>query len=150
MTLPLAGKAVAITGVTSGIGEALVTRVLAEGATAVGIARDAGKLAAAGARWGERFVRAQADLSDASARARCVAEVLARVPRIDAFVNNAAETAYELPSALALDAWRRLFEVNLLAGIDLVQRFVPAMPSGGHVVNVSSVTARFMPNSRFG
>lgn len=57
-----AGRAVVVTGVTSGIGAALVTRLLAEGAEVAGLGRDVDKLAAAATRWGARFIAVQADL----------------------------------------------------------------------------------------
>jgi NADP-dependent 3-hydroxy acid dehydrogenase YdfG len=37
----------------------------------------------------------------------------------------------------------------VLAGIELVQCLVPKMPPGGHVVQLSSVTARHLPATKF-
>jgi len=69
---------------------------------------------------------------------------------VDIFVSNAAECVYE--SALALPASRldHLFQVNVLAAVELCAAIVPLLRGGGHVVQISSVVADFMPNARFG
>jgi NADP-dependent 3-hydroxy acid dehydrogenase YdfG len=153
----LRARVAVVTGVTSGIGAALVRRLVATGYTVVGLARDEGRLAAIAAECaavpGARatpFVPVRVDLAVPAERARALAEVGARTDAIDVLVNDAAEVVYELPSALAPAAWQRLVEVNLLAGIDLVNALLPRMGRGGHIVNVSSVTARFLPAARFG
>jgi NAD(P)-dependent dehydrogenase (short-subunit alcohol dehydrogenase family) len=48
-----------------------------------------------------------------------------------------------------MERWRSLFEVNLFAVMEITKRLAPRMGPGSHVVNVSSVTARFAPNERF-
>jgi NAD(P)-dependent dehydrogenase (short-subunit alcohol dehydrogenase family) len=137
-------KIAVVTGVTSGIGAALVTRLLARGATVVGIARDAAKLQPLG----DSFVPFIADLAEAD-RSRMFAEIAERFPRVDVLVNNAAECVYASPIELSPDKMRRLVEINLLAPIELVRVLAPRMQRGAHVVNVSSVTARHLPNPRF-
>ncbi|MGZ3420201.1 MAG: SDR family oxidoreductase [Polyangiales bacterium] len=146
----LEGKTAVVTGPTSGIGAAVVAKLVARGAHVIAIARDAEKLRALEAR-SEGHVRGLlADLSDVSARNAAVAEVLARHARIDLFVSNAAECVYASPLDLPIEKLRRLFEVNLFAGLALLQSFAPRMEKGAHVVNVSSVTARMLPNPKFG
>jgi NADP-dependent 3-hydroxy acid dehydrogenase YdfG len=145
----LAGKVAVVTGVTSGIGAALTTRLLAEGMTVAGIARDARRLAAAAARWGSAFHPIHADLASPEVRQCGIEALVARFPHVDLLVNNAAECVYETPLGLGIERWRELLEVNLLAAIALVQALVPALQGHGHVVNVSSVTARFVANARF-
>ncbi len=137
-----------VTGVTSGIGAALVPRLLARGDLVVGLARDAGKLEVSLAQHGSRFVPILVDLADGPARTRALAALVERFPRVDVLVNNAAECVYATPLELPIERLRRLLEVNLLASIELVQSIAPRM-KGGHVVNISSVTARFLPNARF-
>jgi len=132
-----------VTGVTSGIGEALVARLLDLGATVVGVARDGSKL---GPR--ERFVPIIADLAE-STRTRAFAEIAERFPRVDVLVNNAAECVYASPIELTPERMRRLVEINLLAPIELVRTLAPRMQRGGNIINVSSVTARHLPNPRF-
>jgi NAD(P)-dependent dehydrogenase (short-subunit alcohol dehydrogenase family) len=89
-----------------------------------------------------------ADLALPDARAAAIDRVRA-LGKVDALVNNAAECVYALPTELPMAEWRRLLEVNLLAAVDLVQGLAPAMGPDGHVVNVSSVTGRFLGAPRF-
>ncbi|HEV8320335.1 MAG TPA: SDR family NAD(P)-dependent oxidoreductase [Myxococcota bacterium] len=159
MTLPVAGGRVAVvTGVTSGIGAALARRLRAAGSTVVGLGRDEARLqaaaeapvAATGTAPAGGFVPVRVDLADAADRARAAAQVARRCARVDVLVNDAAECVYELPSMLEPLRWQRLLDVNFLAGAELVHALLPRMERGGHVVNVSSVTARHLPGARFG
>jgi 3-hydroxy acid dehydrogenase / malonic semialdehyde reductase len=131
-----------VTGVTSGIGAAVVAKLLARDFSVVGIARDGTKLP----KFDGAFTPAIVDLADAAARTRVITELPARV---DVVINNAAECVYASPLELPIEQLRRLLEVNVLASIELVQSVAPRMQRGSHVVNISSVTARHLPNPRF-
>jgi NAD(P)-dependent dehydrogenase (short-subunit alcohol dehydrogenase family) len=146
----LRGKQGVVTGVTSGIGKALVARLIEEGARVVGLARKDDLLRELATTWGEAFVPIVADLAVPEERAAAQRAVLAAAPRVDFLVNNAAEVVYASPLALPLERWRRLIEIDLVAAIELVQALAPAMPADGHVVNLSSVTARFVSQPAFG
>lgn len=149
MRLNLRGKIVVVSGVTSGIGGALVPRLLDEGAIVAGVGRDAARLGALASGWGACVFPVVADLSSPEATQRACDDVLKRFDRVDVVVNNAAECVYEAPLALPMDRWRSLLEVNLFSVIEMTRRFVERMPAGGHIVNVSSSTTRFLPNERF-
>jgi NADP-dependent 3-hydroxy acid dehydrogenase YdfG len=149
MNTTLENKTAVVTGVTSGIGEAIAERLVSTGARVVGIGRNAAKLDALRVRWGERFEPRVIDLAEGERRARAIEELGQSLPRVDVVVSNAAECHYEAPLGTRLDAYRRLLEVNVLAGIELVQSLVPRMQSGGHIVQLSSVTARHLPAPRF-
>lgn len=129
-----------VTGVTSGIGAALVAKLLAREITVVGIARDEAKTR------GASYLPIIADLTDPEARRRALATIKQAHPRIDIIVNNAAECVYASPLEIPLDTMRRLLEINVLASIELVSALAR---QGSHVVNISSVTARHLPNPRF-
>jgi serine 3-dehydrogenase len=131
--------------VTSGIGAALARRIAEAGGLVVGLGRDVAKLGPAT----ESFVPVVADLAEPEEVARAGDEILRRLGRVDALVNNAAECVYETPLGFPPARWRSLLQVNLLAVIELTQRLTARMGPGAHVVNVSSVTARFLPNERF-
>ncbi|MCA1663466.1 MAG: SDR family NAD(P)-dependent oxidoreductase, partial [Myxococcales bacterium] len=142
----IAGKTAVVTGITSGIGRALVHRLIAAEVDVIGIVRkaaDAMTLASPGLR---TFAT---DLGDPAARAACLDQLAASAPAIDIIVLNAAEVAYEPPSKMAPDRARHLFEVNFIAAVDLVHALRPKLRRGGHIVALSSVTSRFMPNARF-
>jgi NADP-dependent 3-hydroxy acid dehydrogenase YdfG len=150
MSAGLEGKCVVVTGVTSGIGAALVDRLIASGARVLGVARDPAKLEIAAARLGPGFTPVVADLASAEARRGALAVLLEQAPRVDIFVSNAGECVYETPLGFPVDRFRELLEVNLLAAIDLTQGLAPRMEAGAHIVAISSITARFLPNARFG
>lgn len=144
MDLHLDSSVVVVTGGTRGIGLATVHELAAEGSRPVAVARrapDPGVLPDAAG-----FVAA--DLSDPSAPARVVAEVLARHGRVDGLVSNAAvfdtRDSFE---AIEDDLWRATFEVNLFAPARLVRAALPALRcSGGSIVHLGSEAGR-MPDA---
>lgn len=140
---------VVLTGATSGIGLATTRKLVAAGAEVVGIARSAKKLAEVARELGSRFQPLLADFSDPPSRAALLTQ-LAKLQRpVDALLNNAAECVYE--SALQLEGaeLRRLFEVNVLASVELCRAVVPLMKTGSRLLQVSSVAARHLPNAKF-
>ena len=143
------GKLAVVTGATSGIGAAVARRLCAEGATVIGVGRRNDALAVETVQAEGRFIPVCADLADPAARAIALAEIKDRAPRIDLLINNAGEAAYASPLELGAAGWHALFELNLHAAIELAVGLAPHIAPGGHLINVSSVTARFAPNARF-
>jgi NAD(P)-dependent dehydrogenase (short-subunit alcohol dehydrogenase family) len=139
-----------VTGVTSGIGRATALRLLAEGAAVIGLGRDHVKLADIASRAGGRFRPLLADLARAEDRARA-AESLRRIERpVELFVSNAAEAVFKSPLDVSPEVARRLYEVNVCAPLELCQAVASRMGDNGHVVQISSVTTRFLPTAKFG
>lgn len=145
----LEDRTAVVTGATSGIGAALAHRLAGEGARVIIVGRRGEALAAEVARGAGRVIAVCGDLADPDGRAHVIAEVERAAPRIDVLVNNAGEAAYASPLELGAAAWRALFELNLHAAIELAVALAPRLPPGGHLVQVSSVTARFTPGARF-
>jgi NAD(P)-dependent dehydrogenase (short-subunit alcohol dehydrogenase family) len=139
-----------VTGVTSGIGRATALRLIAEGAVVIGLGRDHVKLADVASRAGARFKPLLADLARPEERTRA-AESLRRIERpVELFVSNAGEAVFKSPLDVSPEVARRLFEVNVCAPLELCQAVASRMGSNGHVVQISSVTARFLPTAKFG
>jgi len=138
-----------VTGATSGIGQAVTSRLLAAGTEVVGLARNAEALARSAASHGPGFHPIAVDLAVSSERQRAVAALRALDRPIDVYVSNAAECVYESPLSVSPERLERLFAVNVVAAFHLAQAIVPLMRRGGQVVQVSSVTARHLPGARF-
>ena len=130
-----------VTGSTSGIGEATVRRLAADGMTVVVHSRSS---RSAGLALAEELggTYLQADLSNDDEAARLVPQAIAAHGRLDVLVNNAG-ISWPVPhadlEALTATDWRRLLDVNLIAPWLLCTAALPALrESGGAIVNVTS------------
>ena len=152
MTATLKNKVVIVTGASRGIGAAIAERFAAEGAKVVITARTMeadGKLAGSLKETAER-IRArggechcvQADLTDATDRARIVPEAVAHFGGVDILVNNAAWARFK-PMREQLPRYTHLaFEINYFAPLELSQQAIESMLArgGGWILNLSSAT----------
>jgi len=136
-----------ITGASRGLGAALASFLAAQGYDLVLTARDARALhqAAAGIAALGTEVRAPAgDVGDDAHRRRLIEEAHA-LGRLNLLINNAADLGGAPPPPLAdfaLDRLRRLFEVNTLAPLRMVQEALPLLrESRGLVINVTTDAA---------
>jgi NAD(P)-dependent dehydrogenase (short-subunit alcohol dehydrogenase family) len=133
MDLRLAGRRALVTGSSSGLGEAIARLLAAEGATVVVHGRDEGRangVAEAIRAAGGDAVVALGDLATDAGADAVTAAALAGGP-IDILVNNAG--AYEhLSWADATSAiWAETYNVNVISGVRMIQRLVPAMRERG-------------------
>lgn len=134
-----------ITGVSSGLGEALAKAVLARGDTVIGTLRKPEQLAAFEALAPGRAHALQLDLRDYSRVLQVVSEAAQRHGGIDVLVNNAG---YGLAGALeevSEQEARDQMETNFFGALAATQAVLPSMraKSWGHVVNITSM-AGFM------
>jgi NAD(P)-dependent dehydrogenase (short-subunit alcohol dehydrogenase family) len=144
----LDGDVALITGATQGVGEAIASTMAASGASGLLLTgRDEGQGSEVARRISDSGVRAEfvaADLLDAEAPARLVAECLARFGRIDALVNAAGLTDRASLIDATLSDWTSLFDVNARAPFFLMQHAIKAMRErgqGGAIVNILSMNA---------
>ena len=139
---PLEGRVAAVTGASSGIGEA----------TALALA-DAGAAVALGARRGDRLeVIAQRieaptscamDVSDEGQARAFVHDAQDQLGRLDILVNNAGVMLLGPVAGADTEEWRRMISVNLLGLLYCTRRAAADRAGrGGDIVNVSSVAGR--------
>ena len=137
----LDGKAVILTGASSGIGAALATALSHRGARLTLAARRVERLQAVAEKCAGEICILAADLTREDDRKRIVGRTLDRWGRVDILVNNAGLGIYgDFLSATEAD-WRRIFEVNLFAMVFMTREVLPHMQSqgGGIVVNMASI-----------
>lgn len=137
----VAGRAIVVTGGASGIGAAVVADLVAAGANVV-----VADLAepAAGAVKAEYH---RVDVTDDAALCAMVNATVARFGSIDALVNCAAlyRALGEKKSLeeVRVQDWDNVLRVNARGTWQAIKAVLPAMAErGGHIVNISSTTAR--------
>jgi NAD(P)-dependent dehydrogenase (short-subunit alcohol dehydrogenase family) len=132
-----------ITGASRGLGFALVAELEQRGWDVIVDARDGRALERAVA--GRPGVTAiPGDVSDPGHRAEIARAAAARGP-VDLLVNNASTLGPTPRPALAdypLDALARVFEVNVLAPLGMVQALLPVLAPRAAIVNVTSDAGR--------
>ncbi len=149
MTVKLDNRLAFVTGVTSGIGLATARKLCAAGARVIGLGRNAAQLQALAADLGPAFEPLLADLSTSDGRARAVAHVEKLEPGPHLLINNAAACSYDSPLEIEPAQLDALLEVNVVAPIALARAAATRMTEGAHILQLSSVTAQHIPNSKF-
>lgn len=133
-----------VTGAGSGIGRAIASLLIEEGATVV-----AGDLDPAGAP--EGCLRVEADVSDPRDVEALVERAIGESGTIDALFNNAGIGSTNDAVACSVDEWDRLFAVNargVFLGIKAVLPHMLAAGSGA-IVNTASVAGLIGLRDRF-
>ncbi|MFN8175697.1 MAG: SDR family NAD(P)-dependent oxidoreductase [Solirubrobacteraceae bacterium] len=143
----LDGRAAAITGASSGIGEATALALAGEGAAVALAARRADRIEALAERidaGGGRAVAIPADIADQAQAEAFVERANAALGRLDVLVNNAGVMLLGAVEGADTAEWRRMVEVNCLGLLYCTRAALPLLreDGGGHVVNVSSVAGR--------
>lgn len=129
---------VVVTGASSGIGRATAALLADKGAIVRAVARSREPLEELAAAH-PGVIPVVADLSVDGERA----EVVDGAGPVDLLVNNAGIGWLGLVEEMPAEQVRKLFELNVLALIDLTQRVLPGMLERrrGHVVNIASVAS---------
>lgn len=137
-------KVVLITGASSGIGEA-TAKVLAQAGHAVMLgARRTERLQALARAITDTGGTARFQSLDVTSRAdaqRFVSEALSIFGHIDVFINNAGVMPLSSMSALKIDEWDRMIDVNIKGVLHGVAAVLPVMNGQGYgqIINVSSI-----------
>ncbi len=143
----LNGRVVAITGASSGIGEATAMACVAAGASVALAARRADRIDAIAARINEaggRAVAIETDVTDEASARAFVSGAKEALGALDVLVNNAGLMLLGPVTGADVSEWRRMIEVNCLGLMYCSHEAIAIMgpAGGGHIVNVSSIAGR--------
>jgi NADP-dependent 3-hydroxy acid dehydrogenase YdfG len=133
-----------VTGASSGIGRATAARLAADGWRVLAVARREERLVALAEESGCETLAV--DVTDAESVAGLVAEVEERFDgRLNALVNIAGGAFGQEPVAEAdLEAWQRMFDVNVLGAARATRELLPALRASGRgdILVLSSTAAQ--------
>jgi NADP-dependent 3-hydroxy acid dehydrogenase YdfG len=139
-------KVVLVTGASSGIGEGIVRELAAAGAIVLAAARRVDRLERLAAEANARNGKVRAVALDVTSRedVAAFAEAAKReFGRVDVIVNNAGVMPLSPLSALKVDEWNRMIDVNIRGVLHGIAAVLPIMEEQGegHVINVASIGA---------
>jgi NADP-dependent 3-hydroxy acid dehydrogenase YdfG len=143
----LDGKVAAITGASSGIGEATARALAGAGAAVALGARRVDRLTALASEiteGGGRAVAVELDVTSSDSASSFISSAQSELGGLDILVNNAGVMLLGPVEGAPLDQWRTMVEVNVLGLLYCTHAAVPVMRSAGagHIVNISSVAGR--------
>lgn len=139
-----------VTGASSGIGQAIARRLAADGYDLAICARRQDRLSKVAQRLRQQDVEVLAqtvDLRDETQILSFFAAVKDRWGRLDALINNAGLGHKESLMTGSTEAWREMFEVNVLALCICTREAIALMASqnAGHIVHISSMSGHRVP-----
>src|SRR5829696_8129758 len=141
---PLEGRVAAVTGASSGIGEATARALSAAGASVALGARRADRLEALAESLDGPTVVREVDVSDEGQSRDFIHAAHAELGGLHILVNNAGLMLLGPVADAETEDWRQMIAVNLLGLLYCTHAALPLLANGGggDIVNVSSVAGR--------
>jgi clavulanate-9-aldehyde reductase len=148
MAIDLSGQVIAVTGASSGIGEATALACARAGAAVALAARRAERIEELAGRIldnGGRAVAVPTDVGEEAQARAFVERAHAELGRLDVLVNNAGVMLLGPIENAPTDEWRQMIHANVFGVLYCTHAALPLMRAqgSGHIVNVSSVAGRF-------
>ncbi len=130
-----------ITGASRGFGREWAIAALERGDSVAATARDTTTLDDLAAKYGDRFLPLQLDVTDRAADFAAVQAANERFGRLDVVVNNAGYGHFGFVEELAEDEVRAQLETNLFGALWVTQAALPILRAqgSGHILQVSSI-----------
>ena len=143
--MDIADKVVLITGASSGIGAATARSAARAGARVVLAARREDRITEL-AKDLPHAVPVVTDVTDPTQLEAAVQAGVSAFGRVDVLVNNAGQGLHVPLEQVAVDDFRAVLELNVVAPLVAMQTVVPIMRAqgGGCIINVSSGTSRMV------
>jgi NADP-dependent 3-hydroxy acid dehydrogenase YdfG len=147
MAIDLSGQVVAVTGASSGIGEATAIACARAGAAVALAARRVDRIQALAERItqeGGRALAVETDVGEESQARAFVERTHSELGRLDVLVNNAGVMLLGPIENAPTEEWRRMIHANVFGVLYCTHAALPLMRAqgSGHIVNVSSVAGR--------
>ena len=135
----LAKRIAVVTGAAQGIGLAIASRFLSEGAKVIGIDKNEQALTQFSELHTE-FTAHVTDVEDHDSLLSCIEQIAETHGTIHILVNNAGFSYYEDAVSTSLEQWRHTHRVNIEAQFFLCKTVAPLMMAEGYgrIVNISS------------
>ncbi len=146
----LDGRVALLTGAAGGLGCAIATALVREGAAVGLIDLPGAELDGLAVELGASAVAFPTDLTDAAAAQALPARAAERFGGLDILINNAGIRTVHSFAAHPVADWQRALDVNLTAPFLLIQAAVPLLQASGHgaVVNTTSTAAELAFGNR--
>ena len=140
-------RVILVTGANKGIGFETARQLGRAGHTVLVGARDAAKADDAVARLGAEGITAHAlvlDVNSSASIAQAAKHIEEKFGKLDTLINNAGvwlEPWGINTSEVSLDLWRKIFDTNLFAVVEVTQALLPLVrkSDAGRIVNLSSI-----------
>jgi len=147
MSADLSHQVVAVTGASSGIGEATALACARGGAAVALAARRADRIEALAEQIGKQGGRAlavQTDVGQEEQARAFIERAHAELGRLDVLVNNAGVMLLGPIAGAPTEEWRRMIHANIFGVLYCTHAALPLMGAqgSGHIINVSSVAGR--------
>jgi clavulanate-9-aldehyde reductase len=147
MTTDLSNQVVAITGASSGIGEATALACAKAGASVALAARRIDRIEQLAERIvadGGRAIAVQTDVGEESQARAFLQRAHSELGRLDVLVNNAGVMLLGPIENAPTEEWRRMIHANVFGVLYCTHAALPLMKEqgSGHIVNISSVAGR--------
>jgi NADP-dependent 3-hydroxy acid dehydrogenase YdfG len=147
MSIDLSNQVIAVTGASSGIGEATALACARAGAAVALAARRSDRINALAERIaaeGGRAIAVPTDVGEEDQAQAFVARAHAELGRLDVLVNNAGVMLLGPIEDAPTEEWRRMIHANVFGVLYCTHAALPLMRAqgSGHIVNVSSVAGR--------
>ena len=136
-------KRIVITGASRGIGRAIAHKLAQPERTLILHGRDLKALETTSQQvqqQGAEVKTIRADLSNPEEVMNMAAQI-GKEP-VDCMINNAGMAVVKPVADISLEEWQQTFAVNVTAPFLLIQQLLPAIPTGGAVVNILSIAAQ--------
>ena len=146
MSQKLQGKVAVVTGASKGIGAAIARHLAAEGAAVVvnyaSSKEGADRVVSEIESKGGKAIAVQANVANQAEVERLFAETKQAFDRLDILVNNAGIYEFSPLENVTAEHFHKQFDLNVLGLLLVTQQAAKQFgPSGGSIVNISSVVA---------